>query len=67
MTATNGIGYDIQVYSDEHGWRVENTIPFPDERSATQELSRIPVDGNLRRVYEALDLPPRFLPKPARS
>lgn len=59
MTSTNGIGYDIQIYSEELGWLATSTTPYPDQHAATVALSLIPPDGEVRRVYEALPPPYR--------
>ena len=53
MSATNGVGYEIQVYNPIHGWIAEHT-GFDSLASAQTVLAAMIPDGWSRRAYESL-------------
>lgn len=57
MTATNGIGWEVQVYDEKTGWHRDGE-PVRTKTDAERELEFKPLDGKYRRVYESLDFNP---------
>ena len=54
MTATNGVGYEVQIYDRRIGWLTEyDGYSTPDQARAV--LDALPRDGFQRRVYESLE------------
>jgi hypothetical protein len=57
MTATNAIGWEVQVYSEDKGWtRDGDIVPTRDE--AIESMKQKQEVNVHRRVYEALDFVP---------
>lgn len=57
MTATNGTGWEVQVYDKVKGWQREGES-VRTKTDAERELAFKPMDGKYRRVYESLDFKP---------
>lgn len=53
MTATNHLGYCVEVWTRTTGWVQESPI-FASMEEAEAHLSKSPPDGFERRAYEAL-------------
>lgn len=53
MSATNGIGYEVQAFDPNIGWCAQGGV-FPTMNEARVALAQMPADGIERRVYEAL-------------
>ena len=54
MTATNGTGYEIQIYADRRiGWITESS-GYKSMEAARAALFTVPMDGFPRRIYESL-------------
>lgn len=55
MSATNGVGYEVQVWIDKRiGW-VTELAGFSSLEAAQSVLDVLPVDGKERRAYESLE------------
>lgn len=60
MTATNSLGWEVQAYNRDTGWkRVDpKADPHPSVEAAKAALRAMGAEGNSYfRVYEALDHP----------
>ena len=54
MSATNGTGYQIEVYSNDKGWKMEYS-GYTTLEDAEAVMSILPFDYKTRRVYESLE------------
>jgi len=54
MTATNSLGYCVEIYDRRIGWLRQSEI-FATMEEAEVHLSKSPPDGFERRAYEAVD------------
>lgn len=54
MSAVNGIGFCVEVYTDATGWTQESET-FATKEAALIKLRYSPSDGFERRIYEALE------------
>lgn len=54
MSATNGTGYEVQVYDRRIGWMME-TDGYPSIQAAQAAINALPLDHITRRAYESLE------------
>lgn len=55
MSATNGTGYEVQIFIDKRiGWRME-TNGYASLADAQSEIDMTPDDDFERRAYESLE------------
>lgn len=55
MSATNGIGFEVQAYDNHLGWRRASRV-FKTMDEAKAAMEKWPVAGVGLRVYESLEV-----------